>query len=169
MLTGIRYMLSQALARALAGDDELPMLSSLHTTPPLVDFPTFYGELRATYTIRLITFAAATIFGALHCIAWSFQFPSVAGQYLWRISALLVTFAPLPLLLILGFCAIDRIQGRWWANAFMYIFIAPWCFIGALLYLPARCILLVLCLIELRHLPPKAHQTVEWAEFVPHL
>ena len=36
----------------------------------------------------------ATIFGGIHCVAWSFQFPSHTEQLLWRIASLSITCVP---------------------------------------------------------------------------
>ena len=35
-------------------------------------------------------------FGGIHCIAWSFAFPSSTEQLLWRISSIAITGIPLP-------------------------------------------------------------------------
>ena len=39
----------------------------------------------------------ATIFGAIHCVGWSFQFPSHPEQLLWRIASLSITCVPMVL------------------------------------------------------------------------
>jgi hypothetical protein len=35
------------------------------------------------------------VFGGIHCIAWSFDFPSHNEQLLWRISSITITGIPL--------------------------------------------------------------------------
>jgi len=41
-----------------------------------------------------IGMAVAVVFGAIHYIAWSFQFPSHMEQILWRISSIVLTCTP---------------------------------------------------------------------------
>lgn len=71
-----------------------------------------FGYLRATYTIGtpsnphsltgenygelmvLGMCAGLVAFGAIHLIAWNFQYPNKTERLLWRISALIVTFLP---------------------------------------------------------------------------
>jgi len=61
--------------------------------------PTFYapdttssadGEL----LFGIILPVVAATFGALHCIAWNFHFPSDVEQLLWRIGSLTITLIP---------------------------------------------------------------------------
>ncbi|KZP12302.1 hypothetical protein FIBSPDRAFT_661337, partial [Athelia psychrophila] len=52
--------------------------------------PTFYAgkpEEHHVLVADAIALAFAMVFGAVHCIAWSFAFPSRAEKLLWRISA----------------------------------------------------------------------------------
>ena len=59
----------------------------------------FSGSLEHRDTIigGLIATIVATVFGAIHCIAWSFQFGSATEQFLWRLSSLAITCLPWPL------------------------------------------------------------------------
>ena len=56
--------------------------------------PTFYSGKSSdngdpkTYAV---TGLVGVIFGAIHCIAWSFQFPSHMEQMLWRMSAIAIS------------------------------------------------------------------------------
>ena len=60
--------------------------------------PTFYAPsvlTGNTETLYLIVLPiVATIFGALHLIAWQFHFPSHIEQLLWRIGSLAITIIP---------------------------------------------------------------------------
>jgi hypothetical protein len=96
------------------------------------------------------------VFGGIHCIAWSFPFPSHAEQLLWRISSIPITGVPL-LLLVLFFIP-DKFSPR-----YIVVNIFP------ILYLLARVTLLVLAFMALRSLPPSALQTVHWTTFLPHI
>ena len=51
------------------------------------------------YTV-LMSVVVGLVFGGIHCIAWTFVFPSDIEQLLWRISALSVTCTPLLLFLL---------------------------------------------------------------------
>ncbi|TFK31145.1 hypothetical protein BDQ12DRAFT_619452, partial [Crucibulum laeve] len=110
-------------------------------------------------------------FGGIHCIAWSFHFPSHIDQLLWRGSACIITGASKWYQKYIRKCGI--------LNALMLIVllfvfmiwtsgIAP-TFISILLYAPARICLLVVALRCLTDLPDSAYQTVQWTKFLPHL
>src|SRR5882762_9228543 len=68
-----------------------------------MEVPTFYagdlsgGEKWLAGSAGLIT---ASIFGAIHCVAWSFEFPSHAERLLWHVSSVVITCLPLAMLAI---------------------------------------------------------------------
>ncbi|KIM77491.1 hypothetical protein PILCRDRAFT_11937 [Piloderma croceum F 1598] len=114
-------------------------------------------ERRAT----LAASAIATLFGAIHCIAWSFEFESHTEKWLWRISSLTITCIP-PVLFV-GFRFDTRIQPEAQILGF------PFALLAGILYVLARILLLVLPFVSLRSLPPGAYQTVHWTTFIPHI
>jgi len=128
----------------------------------------FYGEDGLTWSSMIAGVVIATIFGAIHCIAWSFQFPSHAEQLLWCIASLLITCLPMGLLftilrgILLG--ELDRKLKKvldWLLAAFLF---------GVLiLYILSRAVLLVIALMSLRSLPPRVYETVHWTIFIPHV
>ena len=113
--------------------------------------PTFYSGKPSETTDGYSIIAAlliAVAFGGIHCIAWSFQFPSHPEQLIWRISSLTITCAPafeLVTLLIAGFST-GWVQD--WFGVIGLVVLPPYIF--------ARGIpLLVLPLMALRSLPPR--------------
>ena len=99
-----------------------------------------------------------SIFGGIHCLAWSEHFPSLAETWLWRSSALTVTCLPTLAAVVLilqykfGFDSEDRLFPT-----------------VSIFYAIARVILLVQAFALLRSLPLSAYQTVEWTTFIPHI
>ncbi|KAI9510747.1 hypothetical protein F5148DRAFT_1274645 [Russula earlei] len=85
-------------------------------------------------------------FGRIHCIGWSFNFPSSAEQTLWHIASLTITAAPI---LFPVFPSLHPVS--------------------PFLYMLSRLVLLVLPLLSLRSLPPAAYHVVHWTSFIPHI
>ena len=103
------------------------------------------------------------VFGGIHCVAWSFAFPSQTEQLLWRISSTAITGIPLALIGI-SFIGIQLDRG----NPVLTILFITF-FLLLLLYPVSRIVLLVLSLTTLRSLPPSTYQTVQWTTFLPHV
>jgi hypothetical protein len=130
--------------------------------------PTFYsGESSdddepQTYAVTALV---AVIFGAIHCIAWSFQFPSHMEQMLWRMSAVAIMCVPviLPLVGLLGLIHLPWLSNKREVLTIVMIVIL------AFLYMLARVMLFILALISLRTLPPEAYYTVIWTTYLPHI
>jgi len=131
---------------------------------------TFYPAKWVTSSKVSSIFLVATItviFGAIHCMGWSFDFPSSIERTLWRVASLSITSVPI---LILPFAelgiAIDTFILRDQFNnicrdmllislLFSYIF--------------GRLALLILPFLGLRSLPPAAFHVVHWVSFIPHI
>ncbi|TDL17938.1 hypothetical protein BD410DRAFT_775534 [Rickenella mellea] len=140
--------------------------------------PSFYsgGRDDEKLTAAFVSAAIAVIFGALHCIAWSFQFPSHEKQIIWRTCSLIITCLPVTLV-VLGLLAAvmdDHSDGRIGIAAcvsstlgtgltIMVTLIIP------MIYIAARVILIVEAFTLLNSLPPGAFQTVQWTRFIPHV
>jgi hypothetical protein len=132
--------------------------------------PTFYSPNFTDYETNsdfVIAMCVATIFGGIHCIAWSFQFPSVQERLAWRISAASITGLPILLWLValLGDDSDDHV-GDGWLNLALEHIVIPGL---TVLYVIARIVLLVLPCIALRALPPTALVEIRWAAFFPHI
>jgi hypothetical protein len=118
----------------------------------------------------LITLAAGVVFGAIHCIAWSFDFGSRTELLLWRLSSIAITVVPALFVLAFGIGLIAH-KG-FLKNIFVFvlgvlvIFVLPF---SALLYVAARLTTVILAFTNLASLPPGAYQTVHWTTLIPHL
>ena len=130
--------------------------------------PMFYSGKpeNEAWIADLITLAAGVVFGAIHCVAWSFPFLSHTEAFLWRLSSVAITAVPVLLVLALVLevlvvvCA-DESSAELIAVPFMLLF--------GLLYVAARLTTVVLAFINLSSLPPGAFQAVHWTTLLPHL
>ena len=115
----------------------------------------------------LITLGVGVCFGAIHCIAWYFSFPTHIELLMWRISSIAITAVPIYISLMFflagllgGILDLEK-------SAYIVFYSAP--VIGGILYILARAATLVLAFTSLRDLPPRAYETVHWATFIPHV
>ena len=107
----------------------------------------------------LIVLGVGVCFGAIHCIAWGFSFPTYAELLMWRISCVVITAVPVYIFL-------GSALSVWLKNmGITLISILP----AGILYILARAITLTLVFTSLRDLPPGAYETVRWTTFIPHL
>lgn len=123
-------------------------------------------------------FSAITgaFFGAIHCAAWNFSFPSRVEQRFWRVSSLCL----LGLCFLLLVCGVvysiskpkrspgektSIFQSRFRPGIWMSTVGA----VPAIFYIVSRVCLLVLSITTLRALPRSAFKTVQWSEFIPHI
>jgi hypothetical protein len=127
----------------------------------------FYGGV-SQWSCGIAGGVIATMFGAIHCVAWSFQFPSHTEQLLWRIASLSITCLPMGLLFAgVGVLLLKRLDEklltmlRWLLSVIV--------FGCSIIYILSRVALLVIALTSLRSLPPKAYETVHWTIFIPHV
>ena len=120
-------------------------------------------------TADLIMLGVGVCFGAIHCIAWHFSFPTHAELSIWRISCVAMTAVPsyIPLIFILAgwledvyFKTTSSIIG-----GIAYISLFP----AGIFYILARVFTLALAFISLRDLPHGALDTVHWTTFIPHV
>jgi hypothetical protein len=109
-----------------------------------------------------ITLAAGVVFGAIHCVAWSFHFPSHTESLLWRISSAAIATVPV-LTFVVSVVAYNAGDNMW-----LYLSIVILVLSG-LLYVAARVITVALAFVTLASLPLGAFQTVHWTTLIPHL
>jgi hypothetical protein len=125
--------------------------------------PTFYSPQSDDDGIDLVLAACvATVFGAIHCIAWPFHFATLQERWMWRISAILVSGLPISFFAFAWLIGELSEQGKKAVKQLIAISIAS-------LYLIARIILLILPFIALRALPPGAYVQLNWVSFLPHI
>ena len=109
-----------------------------------------------------IVLGVGVCFGAIHCIAWIFSFPTHTELLMWRISSVAIT--ALPIYILLGFLLAIWLDDTGF-NVTDIILILP----AGILYIMARAVTLVLAFMSLRDLPPGAYETVHWTTFIPHV
>jgi hypothetical protein len=105
------------------------------------------------------------IFGGIHCVAWSFTFPSPTEQLLWRISSIAITGIPLAVAGIEYIGHQLHYDNPVELEAILLITLV----LLVILYPISRILLLVLSITTLHSLPPSAYQTVQWTSFLPHV
>jgi len=120
---------------------------------------TFYPDGWAEVSFRGIFVGAGVVlaFGGIHCIGWSFTFPSRSEQLLWRIASVSIVSIPIiiPLSILLNDIAENLI------GISIVLLLAS--------YILSRLALLVLPFLCLRSLPPAAYHVVHWTSFIPHV
>ncbi|KAI0059844.1 hypothetical protein BV25DRAFT_1029770 [Artomyces pyxidatus] len=131
--------------------------------------PTFYsgGDTDDNNPLYadILALLAAMVFGAVHCAAWHYDFPSHAEKLIWRVSSLAIVALPavmlIPVLVLLW----------WYFNTPEFVervlFPVMICFCAPL-YIAARLFLLALSFSTLRSLPPEAYRAVQWTLRIPH-
>ncbi|KAK7040671.1 hypothetical protein VNI00_009577 [Paramarasmius palmivorus] len=142
-----------------------------------------------SFTLYILVYGLTTLFGAIHCIPWNFQFPTDREQLLWRVSAGGLVALPLTLLVVMCLIGVmmftlDAMDRHLDEDSRFHETIGGIGIVGVIglgfssfvicvalpfAYFTARVILMVLALMELRSLPSSAYQTVQWATFIPHI
>ncbi|KAF8901324.1 hypothetical protein CPB84DRAFT_1846832 [Gymnopilus junonius] len=134
-------------------------------------------HLKLEHELTILFLATATIYGAIHCTAWWFVFPSTTERWLWRSSALAVSILPslfgLQWFLVVKFSArsyspspsrlVDRLEHIFHITSTSRLLVM------LAVYVIARIALLVLPLLSLRSLSPDAYIGINWTNVVPHL
>lgn len=131
----------------------------------------FYSEDTQYYPLFSMFSIAGAMFGAVHCLAWGFSFPSHVEKIMWRFASLGVVGSCTAALYGSMFSSVGDAEGAWEA-----IFLGLMGFIGLIsmglaffVYPVARIILLVIAVTTLRSLPPSAFSTVDWVDLIPHI
>ena len=133
--------------------------------------PSFYAPVtKSDRWSRMVVFALfGATFGGLHCIGWSFQYPTHAEQTLWRAMSLAITVIPLivaPIDFLLAARDISTCQGPKRRALLILDLIMT---ILLFIYVPTRLFLIAQALALLRNQPPTALVAVDWTKYVPHL
>ena len=128
--------------------------------------PTFWSSnptANHTDTAGVITLMVGIIFGAIHCIAWSFEFPSHTELILWRISSVGIISTPF----LVSFLFAGAFEGL--PDWVIYVIFIQLVAFLPLLYIVARAATVALAFTSLRALPSAAYETVHWTTFIPHI
>ncbi|KAI0059874.1 hypothetical protein BV25DRAFT_1035204 [Artomyces pyxidatus] len=127
--------------------------------------PTFYSGAFDDGNVNIadvVALFAAMVFGAVHCAAWHYAFPSYAERFIWRACSLAIVALPGAIMLV----AILPMLMDWlpWSLEMSLLV----CAISAPLYVAARSLLLALSFTTLRSLPPETYRAVQWTLRIPH-
>lgn len=133
----------------------------------------FYSETAGITPLLSTSAIAGAVFGAIHCLAWHFSFPSQAEQVMWRSASLGVVtscFVTFQTAFFWDAANSGGIGGFWeFVQLTLVLLGVPLCFLASIAYPVARIALLILSVTSLRSLPPSAFDTVDWVELVPHI
>ena len=115
-------------------------------------------------------------FGAIHAAAWYDYFPTSIESWLWRCSAIYISWSGLLWCLINLTAQVCKPFDDYWnrtrlrqppfARSISVVIAGLVC--GAL-YIFARCYLVIEAFISIRKLPVSAYQTPDWTQVIPHL
>ncbi|KAI9567575.1 hypothetical protein HD554DRAFT_976480 [Boletus coccyginus] len=115
----------------------------------------------------VVLLATWFIFGGLHLTAWNFPFVTVAEKMTWRVASLVLTGAPLAVVVGLGLTFTLRRVGLCGEATRTVIEAVSISFAFCLATL-SRQALVGLMLASLRHLPCSAYQNISWTTYIPH-
>jgi len=128
-------------------------------------YPAEWATVSKNFSMLLVT-AITVAFGGIHCIGWTFTFPSSTESTLWRIASLFITAVPMALLLLIPLSfSIDDFLFKDGFEPCSTTVLASLLF----LYIISRLSLLVLPFLCLRSLPPAAFHVVHWTSSIPHV
>ena len=102
---------------------------------------------------------AGTLFGALHVVAWDFEFPTETEKMLWRIGCIALVCVPV---VFTGTTAADKM-----GLPGMSVVAQPFAMVLSAFYVLMRLYLLVEMFVGLRSVPVGVYETVQWARYIP--
>ncbi|KAI0063537.1 hypothetical protein BV25DRAFT_1899168 [Artomyces pyxidatus] len=149
--------------------------------------PTFYGGAKCGRSVvgsvassNVIALGVAMVFGAVHCAAWYYAFPSGMEKLIWRVSSATISAVPGAMFLafpsgaliakLLEVVAVGDTTGGFepiWQGLGQFVF-APIVLLSGPVYFAARILLLVLSFTTLRSLPYGVYRAVQWTLRIPH-
>ena len=111
------------------------------------------------------------VFGGIHCLGWSFYYPTRAEALIWQVGSALITGGPFFVCLIFWTAlAIDSLTDiDFYDSHFDSRYMDFMCLFGGAFFVAARLLLLILPFVLLRDLPSAAFDTVSWTRFIPHV
>ncbi|KAI0062764.1 hypothetical protein BV25DRAFT_1915890 [Artomyces pyxidatus] len=136
--------------------------------------PTFFSgtfQERNEYYADVLALGAAMVFGAVHCAAWDYVFPSGAERFMWRLSSISIIAVPGVLLVaLLAWLPTEMGRPDWRRRKgkVILILMSVVTVLSGLVYVAARILLITLSFTTLRSLPYVAYESIQWTLFVPH-
>ena len=111
------------------------------------------------------------VFGAIHFIAWRYEFSSYTESLLWRISCIAMTAVPL---IAAPLCLLMTPSGKSLTSSItvlglVLVVLLALLVMSSWLYIAGRVATLIIAFTSLRSLPPAALSTVDWTTFIPHI
>jgi hypothetical protein len=149
-----------ALSRVAGNTDEDDIIvdeKRIDTFYPSAE--TKWKSAKTDVFIAISLVSIAVVFGAIHCIAWPFPFPSDAERILWRVSSVVMTGTPIAAVPLWVLAVSD--WSSWYVAAVIALGVS-------FAYTISRISLLVLAFLYLRALPPDAYRSVQWTSLIPH-
>ncbi|PVF91968.1 hypothetical protein CPB86DRAFT_791636 [Serendipita vermifera] len=147
--------------------------------------PTFHsGKPHKAANFLMSAFVSSgigVVFGAIHCIAWSYPFASRTERFLWRFSSAAMIGVPFFVFAagatgVLGDMLHNyRARSRFiepflrFLLSLIVFFASTVLVFGPLLYVFARLVTFVLAFKTLSSLPPDAFRTIPWTKWIPHI
>lgn len=163
--TGWRFLRDEVMGKILdmifgaESDRALPLTATRLPTLFIVSDSHRHRMLGAIAALLL-----AMGFAAIHCIAWSFAFPSDVERVLWRTSSVITLGVPAVcaflFIIVTGEIFADLVPHNWFDH---------FTGLSMLVYVVARIILLVQPLVALRALSDDAYRSVAWVSYLPHI
>lgn len=168
----IFYNLFKCLADLSLGDliDDVPR-SQRRSTFDRIPNDNVDPDSAGLFTSYGLLAIAGSVFGAIHLVAWNFQFPTSIEQNLWRTASVLVTAMPTLLSALFYF--------ELWGMTFFLGFLGQvddrltvflvrgTVYILTVIYIFARLFIFAEALASLRCLPEEAYYVVTWARYIP--
>ncbi|KAJ7247534.1 hypothetical protein C8J57DRAFT_1080719 [Mycena rebaudengoi] len=115
---------------------------------------------------RGLTVLAGSVFGAIHCAAWTSDFPTTGEMWTWRSCSLVIVAIPVVTFLVLLLTSIT--DDTDFDEVIMNIFFTL--MTGSLpIYIVARLSLISLPFMALRSLPSSTFVDVDWSMYIPHI
>jgi len=152
-------------------DIMLQVMGPQFIEPRAQEVPPFYGgdlSINEQVFMALCSGIFAAVFGGVHCLGWSFQFPSQTEQMLWRASSVITTGVPVVFVVYrLVSLAIRKLIGGGGSSESIIVGIPIT--LLTILYGCARIMLLSLVIVSLRSLPPGALEADSWTKLIPHI
>lgn len=143
--------------------------------------PSFYSPRSDSELeiFRIIFPILGAVFGGLHCLGWTFIFPTRAEQIIWRLGSIAMTIIPLLYYLTALFSRFTSGNGgsaTWTQLRVIKLLLRVVAVVFASIsialtpvYMLLRLTLLIEAIVLLRKQPASVFLVVDWTKFVPHL